>query len=44
MTIVIREEEIIVQGEVPAQVPKVSLVARHSINISKSRGANSRDE
>lgn len=44
MTIVVREEEIIVQGEVPAQVPRVSLAARHSMSTSKSRGANSKDE
>lgn len=36
MTTVIKEEEITVQGEVPAQVPIISTAAHHSMNISKS--------
>lgn len=44
MTIVIRDKGITVEGKVLAQVPTVSLAACHSMNMSKSSGANSKDE
>lgn len=40
----IREKGVTIEGEVLAQVPTISEVALHSMTMSKSRGANSRDE
>lgn len=44
MAIFTREKLVTVQEEIPSQAPTVSTAALHSMNMSKSRGANSRNE
>ena len=44
MAIITREKEVVMKGEIQTQVPTISIAAPHSLNMSKSRGANSRNE